>query len=52
VRLAVPKLDADPIAQADAALAAALADPTFSTVPGDLPRVYIPDAAVPPWVKS
>jgi len=51
VRLAVPRLDADPVAQADAALAAALADPAFSTAPGALPRVYIPDAGVPPWVS-
>lgn len=50
VRLAVAQLAADPIAQADAALAAALADPTFSTLPDDLPRIYVPDAPDPHWM--
>jgi hypothetical protein len=45
VRLTVPALDGDAIAQADAALAAALADSAFSTLPAALPRVFVPDAA-------
>jgi DUF3025 family protein len=49
VRLEVPLLAADPIAQADAALAASLADQTFSTLPDALPRVYVPDAPIAPW---
>jgi Protein of unknown function (DUF3025) len=51
VRLDVPKLAADPIAQADLALALALADPTFSTLPDDLPRVFVPDAPLAPWMR-
>jgi hypothetical protein len=47
VRLDVPALDGDAIAQADAALAARLADPTFSTLPDDLPRVFVPDRLAP-----
>ena len=50
VRLDVPALAADAIAQADAALAATLADPTFSTLSDDLPRVFVPDDAAPPWI--
>jgi len=49
VRLPVAALDADPIAQADAALAAHLADPALSTVPETLPRVYVPDAPLGGW---
>lgn len=51
VRLPVAALTDDPIAQADAALAATLADPTFSTLPDDLPRVFVPDAPQPPWTR-
>jgi hypothetical protein len=52
VRLPVPALAADPIAQADAALATALADPTFSTLPSSLPRAFVPDEPVAPWVPA
>jgi hypothetical protein len=51
VRLPVARLAPDPIAQADAALAAALADPTFSTLPDDLPRIYVPDTPQPRWMR-
>jgi hypothetical protein len=50
VRLAVPALDDDSIAQADAALAATLTDPAFSTLADDLPRVFVPDDATAPWI--
>ena len=50
VRLPVAALDGDAIAQADAALAAWLADPTRSTDPAALPCVLVPNAAVAPWV--
>ncbi|HEY2745833.1 MAG TPA: DUF3025 domain-containing protein [Polyangia bacterium] len=50
VRLPIAALAGDPIAQADAALAARLADPTLSTLPETLPRVFVPDAAVAPWL--
>ncbi len=50
VRLPVAEWAADPVAQADAALAAALADPAFSTLPDDLPRVFVPDEPLPPWM--
>ncbi len=50
VRLTVAALDADPLAQADAALAERLADPTLSTLPESMPRVHVPDAATAPWM--
>ena len=55
VRLPVPEIAAaaDPIAliaQADAALADALADATFSTLPDDLPRVFVPDTPLAQWM--
>jgi hypothetical protein len=50
VRLAVPTLAADPLGQADAALAERLADATFSTLPDALPRVFVPDAPSAPWL--
>ena len=49
VRLTVPALAADPIQQADAALAATLANPAFSTLPDDLPRVFVPETLEPSW---
>jgi Protein of unknown function (DUF3025) len=49
VRLPVSTLDANPIAQADSLLAARLADPTFSTLPEALPRVFVPDTASVGW---
>jgi hypothetical protein len=50
VRLTVAALDADPIAQADAALAARLADLALPTLPETMPRVHVPDAAIAPWI--
>jgi hypothetical protein len=50
VRLPVAALDADAVAQADAAFASLLADPTLSTLPEALPRVWVPDAAEAPWM--
>jgi hypothetical protein len=52
VRLAVPALAADPLAQADAALAATLNDVRFSTLPDSLPRVFVPDTATAPWTTA
>ena len=49
VRLPVAALAGDAVAQADAALAAWLADPSRSTAPETLPRAFVPDAAVAPW---
>lgn len=46
----VPALAADALAQADAALAATLADAMFSTVPESLPRLWVPDEAIAPWI--
>jgi hypothetical protein len=51
VRLTVPALAADPIEQADAALAASLADPAFSTLPDAMPRVCVPDAPTASWTR-
>ena len=51
-RLPVAALGRDPIAQADAALAARLADPAWSTHPDSLPRVYVPDAPIAPWMPQ
>jgi hypothetical protein len=51
VRLRVPALAANPIEQADAALAALLADPSFSTLPDELPRVFVPDTPAASWTR-
>ena len=51
VRLAVPVVDDDPLAQADAALAAALAADDFSTLPEALPRVFVPDEPTAAWLR-
>lgn len=48
----VAALTDDALAQADAALAATLDDPALSTVPESLPRVWVPDDAVAPWISS
>ena len=50
VRLPVAALARDPVAQADAALAAALAGDGLSTRPESLPRVFVPDAPAAPWL--
>lgn len=49
VRLPVDALLDDPIAQADAALAAWLDDATVSTLPEALARVFVPDEACAGW---
>jgi hypothetical protein len=52
VLFSVPALQRDVLAQADAALDARLADPTFSTLPELLPRTFVPDVAIAPWILS
>ncbi len=52
VHLRVAALAPDRIAQADAALAAALAGDELSTLPESLPRVFVPDAPTAPWLSS
>jgi hypothetical protein len=51
VRLPVAALDGDAIAQADAALAAWLADGARSTLPELLPRAFVPDVADAGWCR-
>jgi hypothetical protein len=52
VELPVAALAADPIAQADAELAGALADPARVTHPEGLPRIFVPAQDEPSWMLA